>query len=309
MRKIFLRGVSVASTHTGFVIVLVLVFLLQTNICFLWAADTKPKEIISLQKLIELALDYNLKNKADSKYLPPENITFLVKKYFYQIETQMEQLGSAKEVRDHFQKAIEKTKEIFDSGEGDVSQADLTKLKLGLSNTLNDIIDLEHGLEIGKLNLGDLVNQELRDDNDIIFTDPIPIDFPYTSFDDFLETRNLNSQSKKITGNAGIAFNETHGEQSIKLTEENRLLLYKAFLDVTSSKDKLLLSKKNRKITRALLISEVANYDFGIGDSQELFEALMIYTRIFSSYLDSIYILNVAVAELEKLTDFFYIKN
>ena len=83
----------------------------------------------------------------------------------------------------------------------------------------------------------------------------------------------------------------------------------KAFLDVTASKDKLLLSKMNRKITRALLISEVANYDFGIGDSQELFEALMIYTRIFSSYLDSIYTLNVAVAELEEATDSFYPKH
>ena len=46
-------------------------------------------------------------------------------------------------VRDHFQKAVEKSTEIFDSGEGDVSQADLTKLKLGLSRTLNNIIDLE----------------------------------------------------------------------------------------------------------------------------------------------------------------------
>jgi hypothetical protein len=309
MRKIFLRGVSVESTQTRFIIALVLVFLLQTSVCFLWAVDTKSRATISLQKLIELALDYNLKNKTDSKYLPPENITFLVKKNFYQIETQMEQLDTAKEVRGHFQKAVEKTKEIFDSGEGDVSQADLTKLKLGLSNTLNNIVDLEHGLAIGKLNLGKLINQELRGDNDIILTDPIPIDFPYTSFDDFLKARNLNSQSKKITSKAGIASNEAHGEESIKLTEENRLLLYKAFLDVTSSKDKLLLSKKNRKITRALLISEVANYDFGIGDSQELFEALMIYTRIFSSYLDSIHTLNVAVAELEKLTDSFYPKN
>ena len=78
------------------------------------------KATTSLQKLIGLALDYNSKNRANSKYLPPENITFLVKKYYYQIETQVEQLATAKEVRDHFQKSIEKSKEIFDSGEGDV---------------------------------------------------------------------------------------------------------------------------------------------------------------------------------------------
>tara|TARA_B100000678_G_C18192807_1_gene496112 strand:- start:109 stop:345 length:237 start_codon:yes stop_codon:yes gene_type:complete len=78
---------------------------------------------------------------------------------------------------------------------------------------------------------------------------------------------------------------------------------------VESSKAKVVLGKKNRKITRALLVSEVANYDFGIGDSQELFEALIIYTRVFSGYLDSIYTLNVAVAELEKLTDAIHVGN
>jgi hypothetical protein len=174
---------------------------------------------------------------------------------------------------------------------------------------LNNIIDLKHGLQIGKLNLGKLINQEFRGDDDIMLRALTPIDFPYTSFDAFLKAKNLNSQSKKITDKVGIVSNKIHGEQSIKLTEENRLLLYKAFLDVTVSKDKLLLSKMNRKITRALLISEVANYDFGIGDSQELFEALMIYTQIFSSYLDSIYTLNVAVAELEKTTDSFFRKH
>ena len=309
MRNVFLRGVSVVSKHSCFMIAVSLVVLLQTSVCLLLAADTKSGTTISLQELIELSLDYNSKNRANKKYLPPEHITFLVKKYFYQIETQVEQLDTAKEVRDHFQKAVEKSKEIFDSGEGDVSQADLTKLKLGLSNTLSNIIDLEHDIQVGKLNLGKLINQELRDGNDITVTDPIPIDFPYTSFDDYLKAKNLTPQAKKIISEAGIVSNEINVEQSTKLTEENSLLLYKAFLGVTSSKDKVMLGKKNRKITRALLISEVANYDFGIGDSQELFEALIMYTRVFSSYLDSIYTLNVSAAELEKLTDSIYTRN
>ena len=309
MRNIFLSGVSVVSKHSHFMIVVALVVLFQTSVCLLLAADTKSGTTISLQELIELSLDYNSKNRANKKYLPPEHITFLVKKYFYQIETQVEQLDTAKEVRDHFQKAVEKSKEIFDSGEGDVSQADLTKLKLGLSNTLNNIIDLEHDIQIGKLNLGELINQELRDVNDITVTDPIPIDFPYTSVDGYLKAKNLTSEAKKIISEAGIVSNEINVEQSTKLTEENSLLLYKAFLGVTSSKDKVMLGKKNRKITRALLVSEVANYDFGIGDSQELFEALIMYTRVYNSYLDSIYTLNVSVAELEKLTDSIYTSN
>ena len=309
MRNVFLRGVSVVSKHSCFMIAVSLVVLLQTSVCLLLAADTKSGTTISLQELIELSLDYNSKNRANKKYLPPEHITFLVKKYFYQIEIQVEQLGTAKEVRGHFQKAVEKSKEIFDSGEGDVSQVDLTKLKLGLSKTLNNIIDLEHDIQIGKLNLGKLNNQELRDRNDITVTDPIPIDFPYTSFDGYLKAKNLTSQAKKIISEAGIVSNEINVDQSTKLTEENSLLLYKAFLGVTSSKDKVMLGKKNRKITRALLVSEVANYDFGIGDSQELFEALIMYTRVYNSYLDSIYTLNVSAAELEKLTDSIYTRN
>ena len=114
---------------------------------------------------------------------------------------------------------------------------------------------------------------------------------------------------KKIIGKADIASNGIDIKQSTKLTEENRLLLHKAYLGVESSKAKAVLGKKNRKITRALLVSEVANYDFGIGDSQELFAALIIYTRVFSGYLDSIYTLNVAVAELEKLTDAIHVGN
>ena len=309
MRNISSRAILVVSKHSRFVIAVSLVALLQTNVCLLLAADTKSGTTISLQELIELSLDYNSKNRANKKYLPPEHITFLVKKYFYQIETQVEQLDTAKEVRNHFQKAVEKSKEIFDSGEGDVSQADLTKLKLGLSNTLNNIIDLEHDIQIGKLNLGKLINQEIPDGNDITVTDPIPIDFPYTSFDDYMIAKNLTPQSKKIAGKIGIVSNEIHVEQPTKLTEENRLLLYKAYLGVTSSKDKVMLGIKNRKITRALLVAEVANYDFGIGDSKELFEALIMYTRVFSSYLDLIYTLNVSAAELEKLTDSIYTRN
>ena len=309
MLNISSRAILVVSKHSRFVIAVSLVALLQTNVCLLLAADTKSGTTISLQELIELSLGYNSKNRANKKYLPPEHITFLVKKYFYQIETQVEQLDRAKEVRGHFQKAVEKSKEIFDSGEGDVSQADLTKLKLGLSNTLNNIIDLEHDIQIGKLNLGKLINQEISDGNDITVTDPIPIDFPYTSFDDYMIAKNLTPQSKKIAGKIGIVSNEIHVEQPTKLTEENRLLLYKAYLGVTSSKDKVMLGIKNRKITRALLVAEVANYDFGIGDSKELFEALIMYTRVFSNYLDSIYTLNVSAAELEKLTDSIYTRN
>jgi len=302
MQNIFSRLVLVFLKGTGSIIVLALIILLLSS-GILWAEDTERGPTTSLNRLVELALDHNSKNRVNSKYLPPEDITFLIKKYYYQIGTQMEQLATAREVQVHFQKAIDKSTEILDSGEEDVSQADITKLKLGLSNTLDNIIGLEHDLEIGKLSLGRLINQELRESNDFSTTDPIPTNFSYMSFDDYLREKHLTPQIKKLTGKPDTANNKIHAKQSTILTEENRLLLYKAYLDVSASKARVKLGKNNRKITRALLISEVANYDFGIGDSQELFEALMIYTRVFSSYLDSVYTFNVMVAELEKITD------
>ena len=48
-------------------------------------------------------------------------------------------------------------------------------------------------------------------------------------------------------------------------------------------------------------MSEVANYDFGIGDAGDLFEALIIYTRVLSGYYDSVYNFNLAVADLNRL--------
>ena len=106
MCDVFSRGVSVVLKCARSVIAVALIVLLQTSVS-LWAADTKSEATTSLQKFIGLALDYNSKNRANSKYLPPENITFLVKKYYYQIATQVEQLATAKEVRGHFQKSIE----------------------------------------------------------------------------------------------------------------------------------------------------------------------------------------------------------
>jgi len=116
MRNIFLRGVSVVSKHSRLMIAVSLVILLQTSVCLLLAADTKSGTTISLQELIELSLDYNSKNKASNRYLPPEHITFIAKKYFYQIETQVEQLDMAKEVRGTFKKLLRSPRKFLNQG-------------------------------------------------------------------------------------------------------------------------------------------------------------------------------------------------
>ena len=72
---------------------------------------------------------------------------------------------------------------------------------------------------------------------------------------------------------------------------------------ICGSKETIAAARKNRKMTRALLVSEVANYDFGIGDSGDLFQALIIYTRVLSGYYDSVYNFNLLVAKFDRDTN------
>ena len=76
--------------------------------------------------------------------------------------------------------------------------------------------------------------------------------------------------------------------------------LHKAFLKINEAKKRMQLAHKNRKMTRALLVSEVANYDFGIGNPGDLFQALLIYTRVLTGYYESIYKFNLSIAELDR---------
>ena len=301
MCKILLNGISILSKYTSSIIVLALLILCQFTNFSLWA-ESKPKQATSLQEIIELAIGINSKGFSINNSLSSEDVTFLVKKHYFQIQTKLEQLATANEVREHFQKAVKKSEETFELGDGIISQSDITKLKLGLSDTLSNIADLEYDLQIARLDLGKLINRELKSNSEIGKIDPFPIKFVYNNFEDFLRGRNFFSKTKEQTADIAISSNR----KSVRLSEANELILYKAFITIKTSNAKLMIGKKNRKITRALLITEVANYDFGIGNSEALFEALIIYTRVYSSYLDSIYTFNLGVAKLEKLIDSAY---
>nr|NIQ01670.1 hypothetical protein [Nitrospinaceae bacterium]NIR55677.1 hypothetical protein [Nitrospinaceae bacterium]NIS86121.1 hypothetical protein [Nitrospinaceae bacterium]NIT82965.1 hypothetical protein [Nitrospinaceae bacterium]NIU45168.1 hypothetical protein [Nitrospinaceae bacterium] len=52
---------------------------------------------------------------------------------------------------------------------------------------------------------------------------------------------------------------------------------------------------------RALLVTEVANYDFGLGNEGDLFEALMIYTRVLVGYYEALYGFNRSVYHFVKI--------
>lgn len=288
-----------------YISMLISIALLQIEVGGL-CAEEKKRSMYSLDEIVNLALDFNSETRTVDNLIDIENVTFLVKKYYYQIQAQTEQLDTAREVQGHFQKAIGKSEKIFEEGEGNIAQSDITKLKLGMSDILNEIITLKHSIQIAKLQLETLIGKELMLNIENTLPGILPVPFSYYNLTAYLKAKNLPQSLSILDGNISIASSEKPSMPSKKMIEGDRLTLYKAFISVEEAVAKVNLGKKNRKITRALLVAEVANYDFGIGESQDLFEALIIYTRVLKGYLSSVYTLNVAVAELDKLAHAIY---
>jgi hypothetical protein len=215
-----------------------------------------------------------------------EDLSFLaekeyqVRKYYYEIQSDMQKLEILEEVKEHFEKAVTKAEEKYDSGEEDISQSDITKLKLGLAGTLNDIVELDSDIKVARLSLTDMFKEDYSVDAEMRDSVIKPVGFEFNDYEMWSKESGLADNSR--------SFN-------------NKLDLKVAFLKAVEKREKLSLARKNRKITRALLVSEVANYDFGIGDSGDLFQALIIYTRVLGGYYDAVYNFNVAVAELNRL--------
>jgi len=210
---------------------------------------------------------------------------FQVQKYYYQVQAKTQKLEILNEVKGHFEKAVTKAEEKFDSGEEDVSQSAITKLKLGLAGTLNSIIELESEIKIAKLSLALILKDSSFPDREMLDSNIEPVQFKFDNYDTWFKESGL----APVLDPNGINFSS------------KELALRTGYLKAIETREKLILSKSNRKITRALLVSEVANYDFGIGDAGDLFEALIIYTRVLSGYYDSVYHFNLAVADLNRV--------
>jgi len=215
-----------------------------------------------------------------------EDLAFLaekeyqVRKYYYEIQSNMQKLEILEEVKEHFEKAVTKAEEKYDSGEEEISQSSITKLKLGLAGTLNDILELDSDITVARLSLADMFNENYSVDAEMRESVIDPVDFKFNDYETWFKDSGLAAVSKDLN---------------------NELDLKVGYLKAVENRGKLQLAQKNRKITRALLVSEAANYDFGIGDPGDLFEALIIYTRVLGGYYDAVYNFNVSVAKLNRV--------
>ena len=250
----------------------ILLFGYLANISNSFAAEITP--IPPLNNILN-AERASFSEKDNSMALQEE--LFKIKKFYYQIQYLDQKLEILNEVKGYFEKAVSKAEEKYEEGEEDISQSDITKLKLGLAGTLNNIYEVETDLQISRLSLTATLDKKYSPNAKLLEPSISPIKFELNNFD---------------------AWEENYSKHSGKLKRE--LILKKGFLQVIEAKKKMQLARKNRKMTRALLVSEVANYDFGIGDSGDLFQALIIYTRVLNGYYDSVYNFNLLVAKLDR---------
>ena len=237
-------------------------------------------KVPSLEDTIKLALKHN-------SGAPQNEIIYAVKENYYLIQQKFDQLKIVEEVKDHFETAIEKAEEKMESDEADVTQSQITKLKLGRAGALSDIIKYQSASRQAKLSLGKLLGMDLPPDTGLAENKLVQIMLPYKTLDDYLLIR------KEKSGGPGQLLKQ--------MSEEKMLSLKVAFIQLEEKKGLAVLARKNRRMTRALLVTEVANYDFGIGSGADLFEALIIYTRLLNGFHKSVYGFNLAVANLDKI--------
>lgn len=235
---------------------------------------TRVEAMQTLNKLPSLEQALEMSEFRYSGEKPSQSdMMFEVKQNYDLILARREQLEISKEVKGHFEKAVTQAEKKFEEGEGDISQSAVTKLKLGLAGTLNDISQFNSDIALAQLHLEKHLGVQWARQVDISDPKFQPVEFPHQTAEEFLKSNTLS-----------------------KVLEESNLYeLREAIIEVNKAREQLALARKNRKMTRALLVTEAANYDFGIGNEADLFEALIIYTRVLVGYYEAMHSFNVAV--------------
>ncbi len=74
----------------------------------------------------------------------------------------------------------------------------------------------------------------------------------------------------------------------------------KSYSDVTQAQATMRAAEEGRKAGRGLLILSVSNFDLGIGEAEELFKGLGMYTETSTDYMRAVHDFNLAVAALSR---------
>ncbi len=252
--------------------IFIVIFLVGCQGARVEARQTLDK-LPSLEQALAMSEARYSSEKPSPKATPQLDVALEIKRNYDLILTRREQLEISKEVKGHFTKAVTQAEKKFEEGDENISQSAITKLKLGLAGTLNDISRFNSDIALAKLRLEKYLGVNWAEGVDISGPDFQPVDFPHKTVGEYLKS-NASGKTPKGSG----LFN-----------------MREAIIEVNKAREQLTLAGKNRKMTRALLVTEAANYDFGIGNEADLFEALIIYTRVLVGYYEALHTFNIAV--------------
>ena len=279
-----------------------ILFFISLSFILIFSVKTlsaQEKIELALHECIKMALDNNrnFPNASDnkiSKYFDrifksfseeKEKIrknkgktVYKIKTLYYDLLLAKELIQLADEVKSNFEEAYEKAEKKLESEDPDITQQDVLKLKLGLVGSKDELNGLEHDKkeinESLKYKLGILGNK---------------------IFD--IKSKRLKQEKidlKKVEGNIDLTLSN---KSSFKEKEEI-FRITKVFLKINKANDSIKTAREARKVSRGLLVTNLANFDFGIGEAKDLFESLFIYRRSVKNYLTKIHEYNIAVAEL-----------
>ena len=142
--------------------------------------------------------------------LSEAELVYQAKKYYYGIQANDEQLKISEEVRGHFEKAVTEAEEKFETADGEITQSAITKLKLGLSGTLNDLAQFENDKKLSQLRLGKLIGREIHDDVEMGERSLERLEFPFQTVAEYLTVRKSSAQNNFELKEAMIKTNKAN---------------------------------------------------------------------------------------------------
>ena len=276
-----------------FYIPLVFVLIFSTNLfaqekieltlaeCIKIAIENSRNFPVASSNKIGKYFDRIFKNQSEEKEKTRRNkdkTAYKIKTLYYDLLLAKELIQLADEVKSNFEKAYEKADKKLESEDPDITQQDVLKLKLGLVGSKDELNRLEH------------------DKKEMIESLKYQLGIPGNKIFD-IKSKRLKQEKidlKKIEGDIDLTVSD---KSSIE-EKEDIFRITKVFLKIHKANDSIKTAREARKVSRALLVTNLANFDFGIGEAKDLFESLFIYMRSVKNYFKKVHGYNLAIAEL-----------
>lgn len=298
-------------------------------------------------------------------------VVVAVKELYYNLLLSRQIHELLAESQQNFLEALEKAQERLEAQEGEVTQEDVLRLRIGLSGVTKEIFTLERAVAVTLTALKRQLGLPADADFDVADTRLQPVELQLQPLVTYLEqagqlrpelaqvTAGLEAQKARLEaarsgyypsvfvaggleytlapnrdnedespfavdynkvspgGALGIRWDldfwMTRAKVDERLAEVTKMKVQKQnaetgigldvrrrYLEVQENLQKLEPAQDARRAARALMLTGIANFTLGIGEAEDIFSFIGLYTRMASEYYEAIRDLNLAVAKLSQ---------